>query len=189
MAHCCNAAGALASLAEVGRFEGYASVFGRIDQGRDEIMPGAFARSLKARGAGGVKLLWQHDPREPVGVIEHIREDSHGLFVRGRLLGDVIRAREAQALLRAGALDGLSIGYKVRAAEVDAARSVRRLIDIDLWEVSLVTFPMQPAARLTAIKARPAPDAPPDRYAKPTSSALLASLQNLIHALNTGARP
>ncbi len=136
-----------------GVFEGYASVFDQVDDGRDAVLPGAFARSLAEKGARAIKLLWQHDPKEPIGIIESLREDARGLFVKGRLLLDLRRAREALSLMRSGALDGLSIGYRAAKARHDRTRGVRLLEDIDLWEVSLVTFPMQRAARVAAFKA------------------------------------
>jgi HK97 family phage prohead protease len=137
---------------ETGEFEGYASVFDVVDQGHDIIIRGAFLRSLKERGAQGIRFLWQHDPSEPIGRIEEVREDRRGLYVRGRLLLDVARAREAHALMTAGALDGLSIGFHTVTADVDDFTGVRRLMDVDLWEISLVTFPMQTEARVTAFK-------------------------------------
>ena len=133
------------------RIEGYASVFGQVDQGGDLVAPGAYARSLQALAGAGraVKMLWQHDPREPIGVWDEVREDGRGLFVRGRILTDVARGREAAALIGAGAIDGLSIGYRtVKAAKDEAGRRV--LAELDLWEVSLVTFPMLPEARVGA---------------------------------------
>ncbi|MGD8327198.1 MAG: HK97 family phage prohead protease [Sphingomonadales bacterium] len=138
--------------AEKGIFSGYAAVFERVDQGRDIISQGAFSRSLRERGVQAVKLLWQHDPKMPIGCIEMLREDNSGLFMRGRLSLESVKGRDAYALIRMGALDGLSIGYRVRQAEADKMRSIRRLIDIDLWEVSVVTFPMQSAARVRAVK-------------------------------------
>jgi HK97 family phage prohead protease len=131
--------------------EGYASLFGRRDQGGDVVSPGAYGRSLKAMAeAGGrVKMLWQHDPAEPIGVWDEVREDAKGLWVKGRLLTDVARAREAAALIAAGAIDGLSIGYRtVKATKDDRGR--RSLDELELWEVSLVTFPMLPDARVGA---------------------------------------
>lgn len=136
-----------------GAFEGYASIFDLADDGRDIIAPGAFARSLAQKDAAAIKLLWQHNPAEPIGVIDHIAEDARGLFVKGRLLLDVQRAREALALMRCGALDGLSIGYRTVRARHDSGGGMRRLEDVDLWEVSLVTFPMQRGARIAAFKA------------------------------------
>lgn len=130
---------------------GYASVFGVADRGNDVVERGAYAASLKRLKEAGrsVKMLWQHDPAEPIGVWDEVREDEKGLFVKGRLLPDVARAREAQALIAAGAIDGLSIGYRtLRATKDEAGR--RRLAELELWEVSLVTFPMLPEARVGA---------------------------------------
>lgn len=132
--------------------EGYASVFGQVDQGGDMVLPGAYRAALAQRlgpGAGPgrrVRMLWQHDPAQPIGVWDEIREDATGLFVRGRLLTEVAQGREAAALLAAGAIEGLSIGYRTVKAAKDSA-GVRRLAEVDLWEVSLVTFPMQAEAR------------------------------------------
>lgn len=141
--------------------EGYASVFGRVDQGGDVVQAGAYARSLKALAARGgrVKMLWQHDPAQPIGVWDEVREDGHGLWVKGRVLTDVARGREALALLEAGAIEGLSIGYRTIVAERDA-KGRRQLSELDLWEVSLVTFPMLPEARVAA--KGEAPDAQPE---------------------------
>lgn len=130
---------------------GYASLFGAVDQGGDVVERGAYAASLArlARTGGRVKMLWQHDPAEPIGVWDEVREDDRGLWVRGRILTDVARGREAAALVGAGAIDGLSIGYRtLRAAK--AADGRRRLAELELWEVSLVTFPMLPEARVAA---------------------------------------
>lgn len=142
----------LAAEPKTGEFEGYASLFGIEDQARDIVAPGAFRRSLRARGIGNVKLLFQHDAREPIGVWREIREDNRGLYVRGRLIPEVARARDVLALLRAGALDGLSIGYQVVRARSDRRRGVRMLIDVDLWEISIVTFPLLPDARIARVK-------------------------------------
>lgn len=120
------------------RFAGYAAVFDRPDRGGDVVRAGAFARSLKRGGA--VPLLWQHDPARPIGRIEYLKEDKRGLRVIGRL----VEGRAAR-LLQAGAVRGLSFGYRVRAASGDAPRE---LTDLELVEVSLVTLPMQPQARV-----------------------------------------
>ena len=128
---------------------GHASLFGIPDRGGDVVAPGAFGASLARLAARGerVAMLWQHDPAQLIGIWDDVREDARGLFVRGRLLPDVARARDAQALLAAGALDGLSIGYRtVRAEKLPGGG--RRLLEVDLWEVSLVTFPMLREARL-----------------------------------------
>ena len=136
-----------------GTFTGHACLFGVEDLARDVIEPGAFRSTLARRGAAGVKLLWHHDPAEPIGRWLEIREDARGLFVRGRILADVARGREALALMRAGVLDGLSIGFKTVKGRRDARSGIRRLGEIDLWEISLVTFPMQPAARVASVEA------------------------------------
>lgn len=140
------------------RISGYASVFGATDQGGDVVLPGAYAASLAALKAGGraVKMLWQHDPAQPIGVWDEVREDAQGLWVSGRLLAEVARGREAAALIAAGAVDGLSIGYRTKRAEKDA-KGRRLLAEVELWEVSLVTFPMLAQARVQA-KAEPGPD-------------------------------
>lgn len=129
------------------RFAGYAAIFDRVDRGGDVVRPGAFARAV-AGGAAGVPLLWQHEPGKPIGRIESLAEDRRGLRVTGRLSEGTGVAREAAALLKEGALSGLSFGYRVRGAAQGAARE---LTDLDLVEVSLVTFPMQPLARVHAL--------------------------------------
>ncbi len=129
---------------------GYASLFGAEDQSGDVVGSGAYAASLARLAQAGqrVKMLWQHDPTRPIGVWDETREDGRGLYVKGRLLLDVQTGREAKALLEAGAIDGLSIGYHtVRAEKAAGGRLLRQ---IDLWEVSLVTFPMLPEARVQA---------------------------------------
>ena len=130
---------------------GYASIFGAADHGGDVVQPGAYGASLAslAKAGRGVKMLWQHDPSRPIGVWDEVREDGRGLYVKGRLLESVGRAREAAALIAAGAIDGLSIGYRtVKAAKDD--KGLRLLKELELWEVSLVTFPMLPSARVGA---------------------------------------
>lgn len=144
---------ALAAVEEDGTFSGYASLFGKADLGQDVVLPGAFRASLARRGAGGIKMLFQHDPREPIGVWTDIREDTAGLFVRGKLTTGVARAREVLSLIRAGALDGLSIGYRTVRGRTDAKTGIRSLIEVDLWEISVVTFPMLPKARVSSVKA------------------------------------
>lgn len=129
--------------------EGYACLFDVADLGRDLVLKGAFAASLARQGAGGVRMLYQHDPAEPMGVWSEAFEDNRGLYVRGRLSPFVTRARECAALIREGALDGLSIGFKAVEARSDPRTRLRRIARIDLWEVSVVTFPMQPQARIS----------------------------------------
>lgn len=142
---------ALKSVDAQGVFAGYASVFHNVDAQRDVIVPGAFRHTIDGRAAQ-IKLLWQHDMREPIGVVEALHEDANGLYVKGQLLLDVARAREAYALLRAGVVSGLSIGYSPRQWKMDEQQGVRRLLALDLWEISLVTFPANDAARITVVK-------------------------------------
>ncbi len=139
--------------------EGYASFFGLADQGNDVVQKGAYARSLKrlAERGGRVKMLWQHDPAQPIGVWDEVREDERGLYVKGRILVDVEKGREAVALIAAGAIDGLSIGYRTISAEKDG-KGRRLLGELELWEVSLVTFPMLPEARVGAKGDEPGAD-------------------------------
>ncbi|MDV2966924.1 HK97 family phage prohead protease [Nitratireductor aquimarinus] len=136
-----------------GTFSGYASLFGRVDLGRDAVERGAFARSLEKRGAAGVRMLFQHDPNQPIGTWDELREDARGLLVRGRLALGVARAREVWELMRDRALDGLSIGFRTVKAKTEAKTGVRRIVEADLWEISVVTFPMLPEARVDEVKA------------------------------------
>ena len=129
------------------RFAGYAAVFDRPDRGGDVVRAGAFARTLK-RGIGAVPLLWQHDAARPIGRIEYLKEDGRGLRVIARL-SESRAGQEAAALLKDGAVRGLSFGYRVRAASGEAPR---QLDELDLVEVSLVTLPMQPKARVHAVE-------------------------------------
>jgi HK97 family phage prohead protease len=133
-----------------GVFEGYASVFGVVDQGFDIVQRGAFLKSLS--GGRKVKMLWQHDQSQPIGVWDEIKEDERGLKVRGRVLKEVQKGAEAQALLKAGALDSMSIGYRTVEATEEADGRVRKLLEVDLFEISLVTFPMLPEAMVTDVK-------------------------------------
>ena len=140
--------------AATGEFEGYASIFGVMDLGHDVVLPGAFRASLHERGAGGVRLLWQHDPHQPLGRWDEITEDARGLYVRGQLDLNQPKAREAFSLMERGALDGLSIGYRTQIERKDPATGLRRLEKIDLWEISLVTFPLLPQARVHGLRKR-----------------------------------
>jgi len=137
---------------EQGEFEGYASLFNVSDLGNDIVLPGAFAQSLRRRGPTGIKMLWQHDAAQPIGTWLDLQEDNRGLQVRGRLNLDVARAREVYSLMREGAVDGLSIGFRAGKAVRDRKTGLRRLEQIDLWEISVVTFPMLPQARVNAVK-------------------------------------
>lgn len=166
-----------------GSFSGYASLFGKVDLGRDMVEPGAFAATLAKRGAAGIRMLFQHDANEPIGTWDEIREDRRGLFVRGRLAKDTGRGREVLALLRAGALDGLSIGFKTVRAKTDPATGVRRILEADLWEISVVTFPMLPGARIEAVKtARASPRAE-------VEARLAAMIRQAAKSINPKERP
>jgi len=142
---------AVAQVEDGVEIKGYASFFGDVDQGNDVVEKGAYAASLKALEAAkrSVKMLWQHDPAQPIGVWDEVREDTRGLFVKGRILNSVARGREAIALIEAGAIDGLSIGYRTVKASKNT-KGQRLLQELELWEVSLVTFPMLPGARVGA---------------------------------------
>ena len=130
--------------------EGYASLWGAADLNGDVVAEGAFAKSLAKGDAGAVKMLFQHDGRTPVGVWDELVEDGRGLFVRGRIEAWSPEAKFAAALVRAGALDGLSIGYRTSRARREGR--LRVLSEVDLWEVSLVTFPMLPGARFRVVR-------------------------------------
>lgn len=140
------------AIAPDGAIQGYASLFGEIDGARDMVAPGAFARTLRTRGLRRIPMLFQHDPSEPIGVWLELREDWRGLFARGRLIPEVARARELLSLVRAGAVDGLSIGFKTVTGRIDPKTRVRRLHDVELWEISIVTFPLLTGARVQAVK-------------------------------------
>lgn len=141
------------TLSDNGEFAGYGSVFGEEDSVGDVVERGAFLNSIATRGAAGIKFLWQHRPDEPIGVYTKIIEDERGLYVEGRLLidGDPLAAR-AYAHLKAGSLDGLSIGYRTIDSNFDRSTGITTLFEIDLWEVSLVTFPALTTARISDVK-------------------------------------
>lgn len=143
------------SVAEDGTFEGYGSVFGVVDSYKEVVAEAAFADSLaelKSKDRN-VPVLWQHRQDQPIGVYAELREDETGLFVRGQLLiNDVAQAKEAHALMKAGAVTGLSIGYWVRESSYDEKTGIRTLTKLDLVEVSLVTFPANDEARVEAVK-------------------------------------
>jgi len=133
-------------------FEGYASLFGVPDGAGDVVARGAFAATLRKRPPDKVRMLYQHFAHEPLGVWETIREDSRGLYVKGRLVLDVLRAREVRSLIRDGALNGLSIGF--RTVRATREKGHRVLNEIELWEISVVTFPLLAGSKVTAIGAK-----------------------------------
>lgn len=138
-----------------GTVEGYGSVFGVRDQYDDIIAAGAFAASLAEHRQAGTMpaMLWQHDAAQPIGIWTEMTEDARGLRIKGQLALDTARGKEAHALLKMGALNGLSIGFMSKQWAYDRETDVRTLTEIDLWEVSLVTFPANQAARVTNVKA------------------------------------
>lgn len=143
------------AVSDNGEFEGYGSVFGNKDSHDDIVVPGAFKASLDSwREKGRLPaLLWQHNMQEPIGVYTEMKEDEHGLYVKGRLLiDDDPLAKRAHAHMKAGSLGGLSIGYMIKDWEYASEKEAWLLKDIDLWEVSLVTFPSNEEARISNVK-------------------------------------
>ena len=136
-----------------GTVEGYGSVFNNIDSYDDVVAPGAFTRTLAMANDQRrlPAMLWQHNAEEPIGIWTEMREDARGLFVRGKL-ADTQRGRDALELMKLGALTGLSIGYNTVRSEFNDATGVSTLLDLELWEVSPVTFPANSAARITDAK-------------------------------------
>ena len=141
----------LKSLDAEGKFAGYASVFDVVDSQNDIILRGAFAKTIKGR-VRDIKMLWQHRQNEPIGVYNKILEDRNGLYVEGQLLLDVARAKEVYALLKEGAVSGLSIGYTPTKFYIHPKTGVRIISEVDLWEISLVTFPANNTAKITVVK-------------------------------------
>jgi HK97 family phage prohead protease len=166
MIHFKNAAAVLTKISGValdvkavgddGTIEGYGSVFGNVDSYGEVVEPGAFTASLvdAKRKGRTIKMLWQHNPDQPIGVWEDLAEDAKGLYVKGHLLKDVSStAAEAYGLVKGGAVDGLSIGYRELDAEPDDSRpNIRRLLKLDLREVSIVTFAANERARIDSVK-------------------------------------
>jgi hypothetical protein len=133
-----------------GTFEGYLSTFNNIDSYGDVIRPGAFKKTISEQAV--FPVLWQHDTYEPIGIFDELREDDYGLLVKGTLNRETQRGREAFALLRQGALNGLSIGFTTVKDAWDG--DVRHIHEIKLWEGSLVTFPANDLARVTSVRSR-----------------------------------
>jgi len=129
--------------------DGYGAVFGNVDSYNEIIEPGAFAASIAAKEP---KMAWQHDLRELVGRWDEYREDNNGLMMRGRIATRTERGADAVELLEMGALKGLSIGFNTIKSEMDHDKGIRRLLEIDLWEVSLVSVPANPLANVTGFK-------------------------------------
>lgn len=137
-----------------GSIEGYGSVFGVRDNYDDVIASGAFKASLAEHKTAGTMpaMLWQHDPSQPIGIWTEMREDSKGLLIKGQLALETVQGKEAYALLKLGALTGLSIGFIAKQWAYDRDTDVRTLTEIDLWEISMVTFPANQKARVTNVK-------------------------------------
>ncbi|ENP9832828.1 HK97 family phage prohead protease [Acinetobacter baumannii] len=141
---------------EDGFFSGYGAVFGNIDWYNDVILPGAFTASIaKWRAKNKMPpVLWNHNDSEPIGVYTNIYEDEKGLYVEGKLLiDDVPRAKSTHALLKAGAIDGLSIGYSTKKAN-QQTNGVRELVEVDLSEISIVTQPANERSLITSVKSK-----------------------------------
>lgn len=136
-----------------GTFTGYGSVWGVLDSYGDVVAKGAFSQTLREYGAEGrmPALLWQHDMADPCGTWIEMREDDHGLYVRGRF-ADTARGRDARTLLMEGAISGLSIGFRTRKSKVDDETGIRTLLDVKLYEISIVTFPANEAARVESVR-------------------------------------
>ncbi len=142
----------LKKLSDDGTFEGYGSVFNNVDSTQDKVAPGAFRNTLKDKGPSGVKMLFQHDPSMPIGVWEEMKEDDHGLYCKGKLLTKVQKGAETLELVRAGVVDGLSIGFRTVKSTWEDGVDYRTLNEVDLWEISVVTFPANPRARIDNVK-------------------------------------
>jgi len=141
----------LNNIQEEGYFCGYASVFDVVDRQKDRVERGAFEKSLR-NGDDMPKMLWQHDTKEPIGVWQSIKEDQKGLFVEGQLLMDLRRGREAHTLMKKGVVSGLSIGCQVVSASFCEREKVRTLKELELLEISLVTFAANDKAKVLAVK-------------------------------------
>lgn len=139
-------------VSEDGTFEGYGSIFGNADSYGEVVEPGAFAKSLAkhAKEKTSPLMLWQHNWEHPIGVWDHLEEDRKGLFGKGRLLRGVQKADEAHIIMKNGAIRGLSIGYREVRTEPDGNN--RKLLELDLMEISPVSFPANRRAGITAVK-------------------------------------
>jgi len=141
------------AVSDDGSFSGYGSVFGVIDSYNERVMPGAFTRSIEQKGANGVALLWQHRSDSPIGVYTEMREDTKGLYVEGKLALGTEKGREAYELMKMGWKAGMSIGFMPAESE-KAEDGVREVRELDLWEVSIVTFPANAASMVEQVRAK-----------------------------------
>jgi uncharacterized protein len=142
---------ALKSISKAGWFTGRASVYGNVDAHGDVVMPGAFDRTLREH-AGEIVVLNQHDPSDPIGKA-HLFNRSEALIAEGQLVLDLPSARDAHVRLQNRLIDGISIGYEIPKGGAYYVGDVRHITEISLWEISLVTFPANSAARVTDVKA------------------------------------
>ena len=141
-------------ITETGAFIGIGSCYGNIDDGMDIVAPGAFGQSLVevAGKSRSIKMLWQHRSGEPIGTYPQLKDTPAGLECHGKIVTKTQRGAEAHELMKAGAIDGLSIGGFTRADSYDQKTGVRTITQFELWEISVVTFPMNSAARIGAVK-------------------------------------
>jgi len=161
----------LKNIGQQGQFSGYASIFHHVDADRDTIAPHAFVDTLKAYQEKGQwpKMLWQHDPQQPIGKWLNMHTDDKGLYVEGQLFLDLPKGKEAYTLLKEGVIDSLSIGFKPRVTKHGPKPHTRAITALDLYEISLVTFPANDQAKVTALKS-----------ADQANQALLTSLERAI---------
>lgn len=152
--HMLDVALEIRGVSDSGTITGYGSVFGVLDSYNDIVAPGAFAKSVTEHAAAGSMpaMLWQHKSDEPIGVWTSMAEDKTGLVMEGQLAMDTVRGKEAHSLLKLGAIKGLSIGFYTRAYSYDTHTDVRTLLDVDLVETSLVTFPANRDAQVTSVR-------------------------------------
>jgi HK97 family phage prohead protease len=129
---------------------GYGSVFGNVDNGGDIVIKGAFKECIAS--GRKVKMLWQHDPSQPIGTWDEMREDENGLYMMGRISKKATKGAEIAELVKMGAVEGLSIGYRTQEYEMDVDKGYRKLTKLDLWETSVVTFPMNEMAAIYGMK-------------------------------------
>jgi len=131
-------------------FQGYASTFGNLDLGDDVVMPGAFIKSLSERQP---KLLWQHDHSEPIGIFQEVKEDNIGLFVDAKLpKSDTFVEGRVIPQIKVGSINSMSIGFRTIKSEFDTETDIRKIIEVKLFEISLVSIPMNTQAMITAFK-------------------------------------
>lgn len=173
----------------IGQIEGYGSVFDVEDWYGHVVKKGAFAATLaKAKAEGrSPAMLWQHAPGAPVGVWDELREDDHGLYVRGRI-ADTTLGRDVHQLLTIGALDGLSIGYTASRWTIDEKTDIIELLEVDLWEVSPVTFPANERARVTDVKSAAPTERELERALRAAGCSRAAAKQILAHGYREAQR-